>query len=139
MTIPDWFPAALLLILSALTIGIFIHIAISIGLLRRANTQTPKPNDLPSKSPRIEFQSHSETLQTILQPRDVLPFGGRLTKRELQVARLAARGLTDTEIANKLTISERTVGNHLYSIYRKLNINSRRELKYILQEIEGDS
>lgn len=56
-----------------------------------------------------------------------------LTRREKQVARLAASKLTDAEIAAELAISERTVGNHLHSIYRKLDINSRHELKYFIR------
>lgn len=59
-----------------------------------------------------------------------------LTKREVQVARLAAQKLTDAQIAAQLGISERTVGNHLYSIYSKLEIHSRHELKFILRQVE---
>ncbi|MET0422507.1 MAG: LuxR C-terminal-related transcriptional regulator [Actinoplanes sp.] len=52
----------------------------------------------------------------------------RLTPQERQVARLAARGLPDREIAARLVISVRTVGSHLHSIYPKLGINSRHQL-----------
>lgn len=51
-----------------------------------------------------------------------------LTGRELQIARLAARGLTDVNIASDLGISEQTVGAHMRRIFLKLRINSRLQL-----------
>jgi DNA-binding CsgD family transcriptional regulator len=53
----------------------------------------------------------------------------RLTGREREVARLAAGGLTDREIADSLVVSVRTVESHLSSAYRKLGIRSRRALR----------
>lgn len=51
-----------------------------------------------------------------------------LTDRELEVARLAAGGLTSPEVAQQLTISVRTVENHLHRVYAKLGVDGRREL-----------
>ncbi len=48
-----------------------------------------------------------------------------LTKREVEVLRLVARGLSDTQVADLLVISPRTVNAHLRSIYSKLGITSR--------------
>jgi len=42
-----------------------------------------------------------------------------------QVLHLAAAGLADAEIASRLHLSPRTVGNHLSSVYRKLGVASR--------------
>lgn len=53
-----------------------------------------------------------------------------LTARELQIARLAARGLTDVNIAHDLGISEQTVGAHMRRIFLKLRINSRLQLAH---------
>jgi DNA-binding NarL/FixJ family response regulator len=50
-----------------------------------------------------------------------------LTQRELDVLRLAARGLTNREIGHELGISHRTVQGHLASVYEKLGVNSRTE------------
>jgi DNA-binding CsgD family transcriptional regulator len=48
-----------------------------------------------------------------------------LSAREVDVLRLAAEGLTDGQIAERLSISRRTVGQHLSSIYTRLNVPSR--------------
>jgi len=51
-----------------------------------------------------------------------------LTPRELDVARLAARGLPSRQLADRLGISVRTVDNHLGSVYGKLGIGGRVDL-----------
>ena len=48
-----------------------------------------------------------------------------LTRREIQVLRLVAKGLSDAEIGEALFISPRTASGHLQSIYNKLDVNSR--------------
>ncbi len=48
-----------------------------------------------------------------------------LTAREIEVLRLVAGGLTDAQVAERLTLSPRTVSSHLYSIYSKLGVTSR--------------
>jgi predicted ATPase/DNA-binding CsgD family transcriptional regulator len=53
---------------------------------------------------------------------------GPLTRRESEVAMLAARGLTDRQIAAELVITEGTVGVHLERIFGKLGIRSRAQL-----------
>jgi DNA-binding NarL/FixJ family response regulator len=50
-----------------------------------------------------------------------------LTEREVEVLRLAARGLTNKAIGHTLGISDRTVQGHLANIYGKLGVNSRTE------------
>ena len=68
----------------------------------------------------------SATGVTAPRPRQVsLP---RLTSQELQVARLAAQGLSNRDIAAQLFLSPRTVGYHLYKAYPKLGVSSRGEL-----------
>ncbi|GAA3888501.1 LuxR family transcriptional regulator [Saccharothrix violaceirubra] len=53
---------------------------------------------------------------------------GALTPQELQVVRLAAAGLSNRDIADRLFLSPRTVGYHLYKAYPKLGVASRGEL-----------
>lgn len=52
-----------------------------------------------------------------------------LSPREREVADLAASGLSNPEIAERLLVSVRTVGNHLQSAYTKLGVSSRAELR----------
>jgi DNA-binding NarL/FixJ family response regulator len=50
-----------------------------------------------------------------------------LTHREKQVLELAARGLTNSQIASSLYLAESTVKTHLSAAFRRLGVNSRRE------------
>jgi len=51
-----------------------------------------------------------------------------LSRREDEIARLAARGLSNREIAERLFVSVRTIEGHLHRLYGKLGVNDRREL-----------
>ena len=51
-----------------------------------------------------------------------------LTPQELQIARLAANGLSNRDIGEQLYLSHRTVGFHLYHVYPKLGISGRAQL-----------
>jgi DNA-binding NarL/FixJ family response regulator len=55
-----------------------------------------------------------------------------LAPQELQIARLAAEGLSNREIGQQLYLSHRTVSNHLYRIFPKLGITSRAELAAVV-------
>ncbi len=56
----------------------------------------------------------------------------RLSAQELQVAQLAAEGLTNREIGERLYLSHRTVGSHLYRVFPKLGVRSRSQLHQAL-------
>ncbi|MGW3664725.1 ATP-binding protein [Streptomyces sp. NPDC005141] len=56
-----------------------------------------------------------------------------LTPQELEIAKLAASGLTNKQVAERLFLSHRTVGAHLYQIYPKLGITSRGMLRDALE------
>ena len=59
-------------------------------------------------------------------PEPVRPtYPAGLSQREVEVLRLVAQGLTNAEIAERLYLSPRTVGAHVYNIYRKLEVSSR--------------
>ena len=57
------------------------------------------------------------------------PSSAPLTAQELQIAGLAASGLTNKEIAARLYLSPRTVSGHLYRIFPKLGITTRAALR----------
>jgi ATP/maltotriose-dependent transcriptional regulator MalT len=52
----------------------------------------------------------------------------RLSKRETEVATLAASGLSNKELVERLFVSQRTIENHLQRVYIKLGISSREQL-----------
>ncbi len=58
-----------------------------------------------------------------------------LTPQELQIARMAADGLTNREIGQKLYLSHRTVGSHLYRIFPKLGVTARSQLRDAVDEL----
>jgi DNA-binding CsgD family transcriptional regulator len=58
----------------------------------------------------------------------------QLTPQELQIARLAADGLTNREIGQKLYLSHRTVESHLYRIFPKLGVATRGRLRDAIPE-----
>jgi ATP/maltotriose-dependent transcriptional regulator MalT len=55
-----------------------------------------------------------------------------LTEQEQQIAHLVAQGLSNREIAQRLHISHRTVGAHLYHIFPKLEVTSRTQLMAVI-------
>ena len=55
-----------------------------------------------------------------------------LSPQEAQIAQLAARGLSNREIAQRLYLSHRTISSHLYRIFPKLGITSRAQLAAVL-------
>jgi DNA-binding NarL/FixJ family response regulator len=64
------------------------------------------------------------------------PGPATLTAQELQIAQLAATGLSNKQIAERLLLSHRTVGAHLYRVFPKLGITSRAGLRDALSAYE---
>ena len=67
---------------------------------------------------------------------------GGLTPREAEVLVLLARGLSNADIARKLTLSRKTVSAHLEHIYRKLDVSTRTQaamfaMRYALVDVTG--
>ena len=58
-----------------------------------------------------------------------------LTPQELEIAKLAAAGLSNKEIGQRLSLSHRTVGAHLYQIFPKLGITTRAALRDALASL----
>jgi len=65
----------------------------------------------------------------------------KISQREKEIIDLILKGKSNKEIEDKLHISSHTVKNHIYNIYKKLDVNNRGELYYcsnpIYQSQEG--
>ena len=62
------------------------------------------------------------------------PAPGNLTERELDVLRLIARGMSNKQVAQQLSISTTTVRSHVSSIMRKLDLENRTQLAIYARE-----
>jgi DNA-binding NarL/FixJ family response regulator len=73
----------------------------------------------------VDYFAQRATMQPANErPESAVP---HLTKREQQVLKLAAKGMTNREIAGELSISARTVQVHLSNVFGKLDVGSRTE------------
>ncbi len=80
-------------------------------------------------------QARTELHATGARPRRIAVRGvDALTASERRVALLAARGLTNREIAQALFVTPRTVEGHLTHVYQKLDVGSRRELPAMMKQ-----
>lgn len=68
-----------------------------------------------------------KVIRELNQPSELPPTEEPLTEREAETLRLIAQGLTNQEIAQNLTISERTVGKHISNILNKLHLANRTQ------------
>ena len=74
-------------------------------------------------------------IQELNRPSPLPPTADPLTERELIVLKLVAQGLSNHEIAQRLTISERTAGSHVSNILDKLHVANRTQAAlYALRE-----
>ncbi|MFI2477565.1 ATP-binding protein [Nocardia xishanensis] len=85
-----------------------------------------------SERARLELRSAGES-----SPNRDPDARDRLTPHELSIARLAAQGLTNREIGQRLYLSHRTVSTHLHRIFPKLGVSSRTDLAGLLPTDEG--
>jgi len=77
----------------------------------------------------VAVRTHEELVAAGARPRrDPVESRSNLTASELRVARMAAEGMTNREIAQALFLTENTIETHLRSVFRKLDIRSRSQL-----------
>ncbi|NKZ00456.1 ATP-binding protein [Nocardiopsis alborubida] len=83
--------------------------------------------------PWIE-RARSESRAAGLDVTDAAPDAlSRLSPQQQQIIRLAARGLTNREISERLFLSPRTVGSHLYRSFPKLGVTARSQLRDLVE------
>ncbi|MCK9868681.1 LuxR C-terminal-related transcriptional regulator, partial [Nocardiopsis dassonvillei] len=83
--------------------------------------------------PWIE-RARSESRAAGLDVADAVPDAlSRLSPQQQQIIRLAARGLTNREISERLFLSPRTVGSHLYRSFPKLGVTARSQLRDLVE------
>jgi len=89
---------------------------------------------------RAEVRTRSllEQCEGARTPATGTPATGELTHREREVAALAASGLSNRAIADRLVISRRTVENHLQHAYAKLGATNRIELTALLEPTSSE-
>jgi DNA-binding CsgD family transcriptional regulator len=82
----------------------------------------------------LEERARTELAATGARPRKAV-FSGveSLTPSELRVARLAASGQTNREIAQSLTVTEKTIETHMRHVFQKLDVGRRGELAAVLE------
>ncbi|TCN38366.1 regulatory LuxR family protein [Kribbella orskensis] len=85
-----------------------------------------------SERARAELRAAGET-----SPRRTPDARDHLTPHELSIAQLAAEGLTNREIGQRLYLSHRTVSTHLHRIFPKLGIRARGDLAAALGPLTG--
>jgi DNA-binding CsgD family transcriptional regulator len=77
----------------------------------------------------LATRAHDELVAAGARPRrDPIESRSNLTASELRVARMAAGGRSNREIAQALFLTEKTIEVHLTRAYRKLDIRSRSQL-----------
>jgi predicted ATPase/DNA-binding CsgD family transcriptional regulator len=88
---------------------------------------TPRP--IPSSTARPTMGSSLASSPVPSMPRVSMPApGGALSPRELEVAALVARGMTNRQIAAELIITEGTAANHVKHILARLTLDSRVQI-----------
>ncbi|HEX2095811.1 MAG TPA: AAA family ATPase [Solirubrobacterales bacterium] len=83
----------------------------------------------------LEERARTELTATGARPRKAVLSGVEsLTPSELRVARMAADGMTNREIAQSLFVTTKTVETHLRHVYQKLDVTSRTGLPNVLEK-----
>ena len=86
----------------------------------------------------LAARARAELVSVGARPRRVAFSGiGSLTASELRVARLAATGMTNREIAQELIVSVKTISAQLTAIYRKLDVHDRAALAEAMRAEAG--
>jgi DNA-binding NarL/FixJ family response regulator len=92
--------------------------------------RTAHPGDLATAIRQAFEQSFYLASPQMTQPAVVSPLAShshRLTKREVEILRLASEGHSNAQMARMLWVTEQTVKFHLSNVYRKIDVGNRTE------------
>lgn len=111
-----------------------LHLALGMGLRRHRRARESRPHfviatdllELLGAKPWLSLAASE--LRAAGVPNDAATGSEALSPQERTIAQLAAKGLSNREIAEQLFLSPRTVGSHLYRIFPKLGVSSRHNL-----------
>jgi LuxR family maltose regulon positive regulatory protein len=110
-----------------------------VQLLRHAASRGTSPEYTSKLIAAGEAQAQEDTASTSLHPRSqtmaTQPLIEPLSKREMEVLRLLATGMSNPEIAEELFIATSTVRSHLKNIYGKLNVHKRWDAVHRAEEL----
>jgi DNA-binding NarL/FixJ family response regulator len=122
-------PGLKAIVLSSRREPAFVDAALDAGAVAYV-IKTAHPDDIAS----VVRQAFSSSVYlapprraTSLTPLPAAAAAGELTKRELEILKLAAEGYSNSQLAKMLWVTEQTVKFHLSNIYRKLNVSNRTE------------
>jgi DNA-binding NarL/FixJ family response regulator len=96
---------------------------ISFDITRRKKRQSRLEGEIMTLERSLEQMNRFQLGELPFQPQGAAP----LTKRELEVLRLTAQGLSKPRIAKVLGISQNTVKRHVVNIFNKLGVNDRAQ------------
>ncbi|MBW4628089.1 MAG: GAF domain-containing protein [Brasilonema octagenarum HA4186-MV1] len=107
----------------------------TLNLARASGTPAFNVNDLADMSALCLHVSAKLATLRAKPKTSVSPLVSRLTPRELEIAELVARGLTNGEIGEKLWITQNSVKQALKRMFRKLEVSARAEMVAKLQDM----
>ncbi len=97
-----------------------------------ARGRTP-PHGVPTDLPTVHLGVELRASGAPSGPAQVGPLT-ELTAQQREIVRLAAQGLRNKEIAERLRLSPRTVSSHHYLVYPKLGVSSRNQLRGLFED-----
>jgi DNA-binding NarL/FixJ family response regulator len=109
----------------AMTLVVAAELAAARGLRDDARSALAEARSISEALDAQRLLARVSTLEAQYSTNSKTSYPAGLSAREVEVLRLVAQGLTDSEVAKSLFLSPRTVSQHLQNIYNKLGVNSR--------------
>lgn len=88
-------------------------------------------SEVPEKLPypgRLEEPVAKPAAKLVNEDFDKILLDKKMSRREIEVVKLAAKGFSNKELASQLFVTEKTIKFHLTNIYKKMEVKSRSQL-----------